>query len=514
MARFNSSFLGRDMAVDLGTANTLVYVRGEGIVLCEPSVVAVRVQDGRAVAVGTEAKRMIGKTPAHIQAIRPLKDGVISDFEVCETMLRYFIQRVHNSRFSKPRMIICVPSGVTGVEQRAVQDAAEFAGARKPAHIIEEPMAAAIGAGLPVQEPTGNMIVDIGGGTTEVAMISLGGVVTSQSVRVGGDELDEAIIQYIKKEYSLALGERTAEVVKMELGSAWPLDQELQAEIRGRDLVTGLPKTIVTSTYEIREAIEEPVVGHRRRGEGHPRQDAARAGGRHHGTGHRARRRRRAAQGSAQATRPGDGHAHPHRPPSPRSGRARFRAGARGVRGARARWPVLLPPRLSAVRTVATSPAVSRFVLLVLSLVAVTLITLDATGRAGVRRASATSLRRVRPGRRRVRLGHHAVPQRLGRHHRLRRPRGREQQLRQQLDDSSPRRSTGRTQRSSSSELNEQLQLGFGQEIPSQIARVTSGPYSNFTGLRLELDKGSDSGLAVGMPGGHQGRAWSVGSTG
>ncbi|MBM3663098.1 MAG: rod shape-determining protein [Actinobacteria bacterium] len=247
------------MAVDLGTANTLVYVRGEGIVLCEPSVVAIREHDGRAVAVGTEAKRMIGKTPAHIRAVRPLRDGVISDFEVCETMLRYFIQRVHNSRFSKPRMIICVPSGVTGVEQRAVQDAAEFAGARKPAHIIEEPMAAAIGAGLPVQEPTGNMIVDIGGGTTEVAMISLGGVVTSQSVRVAGDELDEAIVQYIKKEYSLALGERTAEVVKMELGSAWPLDQELQAEIRGRDLVTGLPKTIVTSTYEIREAIEEPL---------------------------------------------------------------------------------------------------------------------------------------------------------------------------------------------------------------------------------------------------------------
>ena len=202
---------------------------------------------------------MIGRTPAHIKAIRPLKDGVISDFEVCEIMLRYFIQRVHSSRFSKPRMVICVPSGVTGVEQRAVQEAAEYAGARKPASIIEEPMAAAIGAGLPVQEPTGNMIVDIGGGTTEVAMISLGGVVTSQSVRVGGDELDEAIIAYIKKEYSLALGERTAEAVKIDLGSACPLDQELQAEVRGRDLVTGLPKTIVTSTYEIREAIEEPV---------------------------------------------------------------------------------------------------------------------------------------------------------------------------------------------------------------------------------------------------------------
>jgi len=259
MPRFNSNFLGRDMAVDLGTANTLVYVRGEGIVLNEPSVVAIRRSDGRAVAVGTEAKRMIGRTPAHIEAIRPLRDGVISDFEVCETMLRYFIQRVHQSRFSKPRMVICVPSGVTGVEKRAVQDAAEYAGARKPARIIEEPMAAAIGSGLPVQDPTGNMIVDIGGGTTEVAVISLGGVVTSESVRVGGDELDEAIIQFIKKEYSLALGERTAEVVKIELGSAIALDQELQAEVRGRDLVTGLPKTIVTSTYEIREAIIEPV---------------------------------------------------------------------------------------------------------------------------------------------------------------------------------------------------------------------------------------------------------------
>jgi len=258
MPRFNSNLLGRDMAVDLGTANTLVYVRGEGIVLSEPSVVAIR-EDGKAVAVGAEAKRMIGRTPNHIRAIRPLKDGVISDFEVCEAMLRYFIQRVYNRRFAKPRMIICVPSGVTGVEQRAVQDAAESAGARKPVHIIEEPMAAAIGAGLPVQEATGNMIVDIGGGTTEVAVISLGGVVTSQSVRVGGDELDEAVINFIKKEYSLALGERTAEVVKMELGSAWPLRQELQAEVRGRDLVTGLPKTVVTSTLEIREALEEPV---------------------------------------------------------------------------------------------------------------------------------------------------------------------------------------------------------------------------------------------------------------
>jgi rod shape-determining protein MreB len=251
--------MGRDMAVDLGTANTLVYVRGRGIVLNEPSVVAVNVRDGRPLAVGLEAKRMIGRTPAHIQAIRPLKDGVIADFEICEKMLRYFIHKVHQRRWVKPRMVICVPSGITGVEQRAVQDAAEYAGARKPAYIIEEPMAAAIGAGLPVQEPNGNMIVDIGGGTTEVAVISLGGIVASQSVRVAGDELDEAIIQYIKKEYSLALGERTSEEVKITLGSAWPLEEELTAEIRGRDLVTGLPKTIITSTAEIREAIEEPV---------------------------------------------------------------------------------------------------------------------------------------------------------------------------------------------------------------------------------------------------------------
>ena len=254
----NPLTLGRDMAVDLGTANTLIYVRGHGIVLNEPSVVAVNVRDGRPLAVGLEAKRMIGRTPAHIQAIRPLKDGVIADFEICEKMLRYFIHKVHRSRWVKPRMVICVPSGITGVEQRAVQEAAEYAGARKPAYIIEDPMAAAIGAGLPVSEPTGNMVVDIGGGTTEVAVISLGGIVTSQSVRVAGDELDDAIVQFVKKEYSLALGERTAEEIKLTLGSAWPLEQELTAEIRGRDLVTGLPKTITITTGEVRKAIDEP----------------------------------------------------------------------------------------------------------------------------------------------------------------------------------------------------------------------------------------------------------------
>lgn len=259
MSMRNTFSMGRDLAIDLGTANTLVYVRGEGIVLSEPSVVAVNTIDGSPLAVGHEAKKMIGRTPSHIQAIRPLKDGVISDFEICEKMLRYFIQKVHKGRFAKPRMVICVPGGVTGVEQRAVKEAAERAGARKPVYIIEEPVAAAIGAGLPIHEPRGNMIVDIGGGTTEVAVISLGGVVASQSVRVGGDELDDAIIQYVKKEYSLALGERSAQEIKIKLGSANAMEEEIYAEIRGRDLVSGLPKTVVTSTKEVREAIAEQV---------------------------------------------------------------------------------------------------------------------------------------------------------------------------------------------------------------------------------------------------------------
>ena len=259
MARNNPLALGRDIAIDLGTANTLVYVRGHGVVLNEPSVVALDVADGRPVAVGNEAKRMMGRTPGHIRAVRPLKDGVIADFEVCEKMLRYFIQKVHTSRWSKPRMVICVPSGITGVEQRAVQDAAEYAGARKPVHIIEEPMAAAIGADLPVHEPSGNMIVDIGGGTTEVAVISLGGIVTAQSLRVAGDELDEAIMAFLKKEFSLAIGERTAEDIKIQMGSAWPMEEEMTADIRGRDLISGLPRTISLSTEQVREALAEPV---------------------------------------------------------------------------------------------------------------------------------------------------------------------------------------------------------------------------------------------------------------
>ncbi|GAA1571351.1 rod shape-determining protein [Actinomadura kijaniata] len=254
------SFLGRDMAVDLGTANTLVYVRGRGIVLNEPSVVAINTNTGKIVAVGIEAKRMIGRTPGNIVAVRPLKDGVIADFDVTERMLRYFIQKVHKRRhFAKPRIVVAVPSGITGVEQRAVKEAGYQAGARR-VYIIEEPMAAAIGAGLPVYEPTGNMVVDIGGGTTEVAIISLGGIVTSQSVRVGGDELDQAVIAFSKKEYSLMLGERTAEEIKMAIGSAYPGgEDEPHAEIRGRDLVSGLPKTVVISAEEVRRAIEEPV---------------------------------------------------------------------------------------------------------------------------------------------------------------------------------------------------------------------------------------------------------------
>src|SRR5216117_3450601 len=238
-------FGGRDMAVDLGTANTLVYVRGRGIVLSEPSVVAIDQRTGEVHAVGVEAKRMLGRTPGTISAIRPLKDGVIADFDVTEQMLRHFIQKVHQHRFAHPRVVVCVPSGVTGVEKRAVEEATLSAGARQ-AYLIEEPMAAAIGAGLPVAEPTGNMIVDVGGGTTEVAVISLGGIVVSQSLRVGGDEMDEAIINHIKREYKLLIGQQTAEEIKLEIGSAY-------------DMRTGLPKTVVLSSEEVRRALDEPV---------------------------------------------------------------------------------------------------------------------------------------------------------------------------------------------------------------------------------------------------------------
>ncbi|MCY4421755.1 MAG: rod shape-determining protein [Acidimicrobiaceae bacterium] len=252
--------MGRDMALDLGTANTVVYVRGEGIVLNEPSVVAVNTRSRKVLAVGADAKSMLGRTPAHIQAVRPLKDGVIADFDMCQEMLRFFVARVHQRRWTKPRMVIAVPSGITGVEQRAVQEAAESAGARRPTHIIEEPMAAAIGTGMKVWEPTGNMVVDIGGGTTEVAVISLGGIVSSESIRVGGDEFDDAIVQFVKKEHSLLIGERTAEEIKIALGSAHPLPREARAEIRGRDLVSGLPRVVSITTEDVRDGLEESVV--------------------------------------------------------------------------------------------------------------------------------------------------------------------------------------------------------------------------------------------------------------
>jgi len=253
---------GGDMAVDLGTANTLVSVRGRGIVLIEPSVVAVERDTKRVLAVGVDAKRMLGRTPGSIVAIRPLKDGVIADFEVTEAMLRYFISKTRVKRFPwqpKPRVVVCVPSGVTEVEKRAVFEATMTAGARS-AYLIEEPMAAAIGAGLPIQEPTGNMVVDIGGGTTEVAVISLGGIVVAESIRIGGDEFDESIISHIKREYNVLVGERTAEEIKFEIGSAFPLTEELDVEVRGRDLTTGLPRTFQVSSEEVRTAIEEPTL--------------------------------------------------------------------------------------------------------------------------------------------------------------------------------------------------------------------------------------------------------------
>jgi rod shape-determining protein MreB len=253
-----TGFGGRDMAVDLGTANTLVYVRGRGIVLSEPSVVAVDSRNGDVHAVGLEAKRMLGRTPGTISAIRPLKDGVIADFDITEQMLRHFIQKVHQNRWAHPRVVVCVPSGVTGVEKRAVEEACLSAGARQ-AYLIEEPMAAAIGAGLPVGEPMGSMVVDVGGGTSEVAVISLGGIVVSQSIRVGGDEMDEALVNHCKHKHKLLIGQQTAEEVKLELGSAAPLPEEITTEIRGRDMVSGLPKTIMLTSEEVRTALEEPL---------------------------------------------------------------------------------------------------------------------------------------------------------------------------------------------------------------------------------------------------------------
>ena len=253
-----------DLAIDLGTANTLIYVKGEGIVCNEPSVVAVQKEAGarggrRVLAVGAEAKKMVGRTPGNIVAIRPLKDGVIADFEITEAMLRYFIQKIHNRKtLVRPRIIICVPFGITEVEKRAVRESAESAGARE-VYLVEEPMAAAIGAGLPITEPTGNMVVDIGGGTTEVAVISLSGIVFSKSVRVGGDKMDEAIVQYIKRKYNLLVGERTAELIKITIGSAYPGAELQTMEIKGRDLVAGVPKTVEITDEEIRDSLLEPI---------------------------------------------------------------------------------------------------------------------------------------------------------------------------------------------------------------------------------------------------------------
>ena len=257
-----SGLFSNDLAIDLGTANTLIYVKGKGIVSCEPSVVAV-LKDERGVktvhAVGREAKEMLGRTPGLIQAVRPLRDGVIADFEITERMLRYFIEKAHNRKtLVRPRIVICVPFGITEVEKRAVRESAESAGARE-VYLIEEPMAAAIGAGLPVTEPTGNMVVDIGGGTTEVAVISLGGIVYSQSIRVGGDKMDDAIIAYMKRKYNLLVGEQTAERVKCQVGNAYPLEEPLTMEVKGRDLVAGVPRTVVVNSDEIRDALAEPI---------------------------------------------------------------------------------------------------------------------------------------------------------------------------------------------------------------------------------------------------------------
>lgn len=252
-----------DLAIDLGTANTLVYVKGKGIVLSEPSVVAVRTDNrhkNKVLAVGTEAKRMLGRTPGNIKAIRPMKDGVIADFEVTEAMLRHFIRQVHKRRsLIRPRIIICVPSGITQVEKRAVRESAESAGARE-VFLIEEPMAAAIGAGLPITDPTCNMVVDIGGGTTEVAVISLAGIVYSRSIRVGGDKMDDALVQYIKRKYNLLIGERTAEIIKTTIGNAYPDPENLETiEVKGRDLVSGIPKILAIDSEEIRVAISEQI---------------------------------------------------------------------------------------------------------------------------------------------------------------------------------------------------------------------------------------------------------------
>ena len=322
-----------DIGIDLGTANTLVYVRHRGIVINEPSVVAIDKKTKKVLAIGTEAKEMVGRTPGNIVAIRPLRDGVISDFDVTEKMLDYFIRKVHERmilRVPRPRVVVGIPSGVTEVEKRAVYDATISAGARE-AFLIEEPMAAAIGAGLPVAEALGSMIVDIGGGTTEVAVTSLGGIVVAGSIRVAGDEMNEDIITYARQKYNLLIGEQMAERVKIEAGSAYPLDPELTVELRGRNLITGLPEAVEISSVELREALRNSVSHHRRHDPPGHRPDAARADRGPDGAWHRARRRRCAAQGAGATADRGDPDEGLRRRRSAELRGARVGHGARGL---------------------------------------------------------------------------------------------------------------------------------------------------------------------------------------
>src|SRR5467141_1074307 len=324
----------RDLAIDLGTANTLIYIRGMGIVSNEPSVVAVQ-QEARGgkkvLAVGKEAKEMLGRTPGNIVAIRPMKDGVIADFEITAAMLRYFIRAAHNrSTLVKPRIIIAIPSGITEVERRAVREAAKSAGARE-VYLIEQPIAAAIGAGLPISEPSGNMIVDIGGGTSDVAVISLAGIVCAKSVRIGGDKMDEAIIQHIKRGYNLLIGERTAELIKMTIGNAYPSDEVLTMDIKGRDLVAGVPRTLTVSSDEVREALAEPVNAIVEAVKGTLERTPPELARRHRRPRHRARGRRRALEGLRCAAPRGDGPAGVHRRGPAQLGRDRRGQGTRGA---------------------------------------------------------------------------------------------------------------------------------------------------------------------------------------
>ena len=323
------------MAIDLGTANTVVYVRGRGIVLSEPSVVAIDQRTGEVHAVGADAQLMIGRTPATISADRPLRHGVIADFEVTEAMLRVFVSKVLSSRFSRPRLVMCAPSGVTDVERRAVEEASLSAGARE-VHLIEESLAAAIGAGLPIAEPVGRMVVDVGGGTSEVAVISLGGIVVSRSLRVGGYDLDDAITNYIRLEHRMAIGSQSAEAIKLAVGSAYELEEEISTSIRGRDLLSGLPRELELASEEVRRAIDAAADRHPRRRPRHARGDAARAGRRHRPPRHHAGRRRSAPARLLRPRPPRHRHAGAHRR---RPAHVR-RLGRRPVaRGARPAWP-------------------------------------------------------------------------------------------------------------------------------------------------------------------------------